>query len=268
MFYPISLYGAHHNGATGCYSRLAAKIGRIMRSLLFDFGGTLDWPLHWLDRFINHYQACGLTITRAELDPAFDAATQAAYRQSTNLQNYGLHDLVRHLVRLQIDFLLKSKHVWDSPVLVESDELAKLISDSFVRESQLGLSRSHKLLNSLAQHFTIGIVSNFYGNLSFVLAEAGFGHVIKAVADSGCLGIYKPDLQIYRAALAMLAAEASDTIMIGDSLIKDCFPARQLGMKTVWLRHSCTPDETNWRERANFTISTLDELVELLCRIS
>lgn len=254
-------------GGSRYYFRSTAKIGP-MRSLLFDFGGTLDWPLHWLDRFVNHYQACGVSIARADLDPAFDAATQAAYRQSANLQNYGLCDLIRHLVRLQLDFLSKSEHRWDPPVSAEPHKVVERISDSFVQESQLGLSRSRKLLNSLAQHFTIGIVSNFYGNLSFVLVEAGFSHSIKAVTDSGCLGIYKPDLRIYRAALAMLAAEASDTIMVGDSLAKDCFPARQLGMKAVWLRHSRVPDETDWKESANFTISALDELPELLCRIS
>jgi hypothetical protein len=38
-------------------------------ALLFDFGGTLDGPAHWLDRFLASYRNAGIDISRADLDP-------------------------------------------------------------------------------------------------------------------------------------------------------------------------------------------------------
>lgn len=238
-----------------------------MRSLLFDFGGTLDGPLHWLDRFLKHYQACGLAIARKELEPAFDAATRTAYRQSARMQHYTLLDLVTHLVTYQLDFLVNNDRQYEGFASNTRGELAACISDRFVGESRIDLERNLNLLRPLAQQFTIGIVSNFYGNLSVVLADAGFEHAVTAVADSGRLGVYKPDLEIYRQALAMMSNSASETLMIGDSLTKDCRPARKLGMKTVWFRPEPHLDANDSGGAADFVISSLDELPDLLCRI-
>jgi hypothetical protein len=81
---------------------------RQMRTILFDFGATLDYPRHWLDRFFVHYRAAGIGLTREQLDPGFDHATRIAYRSSKMLSTYGLTELVDYLVRLQIEFL--SRH--------------------------------------------------------------------------------------------------------------------------------------------------------------
>jgi hypothetical protein len=41
------------------------------RAILFDFGGTLDGPSHWHDRFLARYRASGLGLSRDELDSAY-----------------------------------------------------------------------------------------------------------------------------------------------------------------------------------------------------
>src|ERR1700719_3702714 len=74
-------------------------------AILFDFGGTLDCPSHWLDRFLAHYRASGFEITRAELDPAFDFATKAGYAAGKTIERFKLGDLVRFLVGNQFEFL-------------------------------------------------------------------------------------------------------------------------------------------------------------------
>jgi putative hydrolase of the HAD superfamily len=239
-----------------------------MRSLLFDFGGTLDGPLHWLDRFVKHYRICGIDIARSELEPAFDSATQAAYRQSARLQDCDLLVLVKYLVDFQLDFLTKDESSWKISETTQScADLASRISASFVQESLRDLGRSHHLLLKLARDYTIGIVSNFYGNLRVVLASAGFADEVRIVADSGRLGIYKPDLQIYQQALSMLQSKAHETVMIGDSLTKDCQPARELGMTAIWFRAESSSIATRRTESADFAISSLEELPELLWQL-
>lgn len=238
-----------------------------MRAILFDFGGTLDFPRHWLDRFVAHYQAAGIDIKRAELDVAFTAATQKAYACSAMLRDYSLSQLVGLLIELQFENLRVHGAAGSRRLLTEaaSDgvtaELNIRIRDSFVAESAVGFATSRPLLALLARRAKIGVVSNFYGNLDRVIAEADLARSVTAIADSGRLGFYKPDPRIFAASLAKLDVHPHDTVMVGDSIRKDCAPARAMGMATVWLRHR----ELRWREAApsdpiDFTIDDLEEL--------
>jgi putative hydrolase of the HAD superfamily len=244
-----------------------------MRAVLFDFGGTLDSPRHWLDRFLAHYDYAGLPLTRAELDPAFDIATRVAYRSCEALRNHSLQELIPFLVNLQLEHLRDdqtgvSRIVKQLAADSVKREITRRITQAFVEESMEGLAHSRAVLSSLQSRFAIGIVSNFYGNLERILRDAGFASILAALADSGRLGIFKPDAGIYHAALAMLGVPASETIMVGDSLEKDCAPASGLGMHTVWLRHQEAPREPAGRIHADFTIDRLDELKDLICGMS
>ena len=237
-----------------------------MRAILFDFGGTLDYPRHWLDRFLLHYRAAGVAISRSELDRAFEAATRIAYQNSSALRGYGLSQLIDYLVGLQIEELSRRGLGTLSQMLADLDwaareRLVRGIREGFVAESRDGLARSSKLLSRWSQDFKLGVVSNFYGNLDSILAEVGIAPLFHAVADSCRVGIFKPDPGIFRAALEQL--DACDVLMVGDSLDKDCAPARRLGLKTAWLRHDGAPLPANAHEAPDFTIQALEELNEL-----
>src|SRR5215469_5958389 len=141
----------------------------MISALLFDFGGTLDGPLHWLDRFLVQYQAAGIEISRDELDRAFDQATAAGYRATKVVQRFGTTDLVRFLVGNQIEFLahhgaepLRSSLGLDSRARHRMNEQ---ITAGFVKATKEGLDANRGVLKELKQRFRLGIVSNFYGNL-------------------------------------------------------------------------------------------------------
>jgi FMN phosphatase YigB (HAD superfamily) len=220
----------------------------MMRTILFDFGGTLDYPRHWLDRFVTHYRAAGIEITRAQLDPAFDHATRMGYRSTRLLSSYGLTELVDFLVHQQLGYLNRD----GAPEIRETlgaasagmrlPEIAGFITQSFVSESRLGLAASRKLLMIVYDRFRMGIVSNFYGNLENILAEYDLASFFAAVADSSQLGVFKPEPGIFDHAIKALGAVPAETSMVGDSLNKDCAPARDLGLTTIWLRHPLPDD--------------------------
>ena len=46
----------------------------------------------------------------------------------------------------------------------------------------------------------------------------------------------KPDRRIFEKALEMAGCTPEDAAMIGDRLDNDIYPAKMLGMKTVWVR--------------------------------
>ncbi len=239
-----------------------------MRVILFDFGGTLDFPRHWLDRFLTHYHEAAVVLTRDELDKAFDTATRTAYRAASSIRCYGLSDVVRYLVGLQLDDLSRNgtgrvKAAVEQAAGGDFDKLAERISGGFVQESIAGLVESRDVLAALKPRFRIGVVSNFYGNLDRVLSEAGLSELVDTIADSSRLGIFKPDPGIYRAALAGLGAQPGEAAMVGDSLDKDCAPAKRLGLTTAWLRHADAAQTKDVEGVADFTIEGLAELKTL-----
>ena len=234
-----------------------------MRAILFDFGGTLDGSSHWLDRFLAHYWASGLSLSRDELDSAYAHATRRAYDDSERLREYGLARLVEYLVGAQFDWLLEKGPLELRDVLGRSgarkSQIAEQISRGFVGESARGLERGRKVLRTLKSRFSLGVVSNFYGNLDHILAEARIAELLGAVADSTRLGFFKPDVRIFQEALHQLAVAPADAVMVGDSLDKDCAPARSLGLKTLWV-HNPGAQTRGDEAMADYKISTLDEL--------
>jgi FMN phosphatase YigB (HAD superfamily) len=235
-------------------------------ALLFDFGGTLDGPAHWLDRFIASYRFAGVDISRNELDPAFDHATRTGYGATKIVARFGMTDLVRFLVGHQFEYLRKSgpdqlRATLENSGAAGRHRLVEAVTNSFVRETAAGMSHSRDIVAPLKSRFKLGVVSNFYGNLDRVLEEAKLDRLFTAVADSSRIGIFKPDLGIFEAALKKIQCAPESVAMIGDSLGKDCAPARKLGMRTVWLRTE--PRDGEDSVAADVTIRSIDEVGQI-----
>ena len=235
-------------------------------ALLFDFGGTIDGPAHWLDRFLASYRVAGIEITRADLDPAFAHATRTGYGATRVVARFGITDLVRFLVGHQFEYLYRSGPEWLRERLRAAGasgrhRFVESVTNSFVRETNPGLAHSREVIGPLRSRFKLGIVSNFYGNLDRVLEEAKLARYFAAVVDSSRAGVFKPDPRIYEAALKKLQCTAESVAMIGDSLAKDCAPARKLGMRTVWLCAEPRGDEDC--DAADVTIRSIDEVARI-----
>ena len=243
-----------------------------MRAILFDFGGTLDFPRHWLDRFLGHYRAAGLALTRAQLDLGFARATREAYRKSADLRHFGLAELIDYLVTAQLAELCEAGDPVTREVIETARRCGKLsamaaqISRTFVAESRAGMAASAAVLETLAPRFKMGVVSNFYGNLERVLAEAGLARYFAAIADSSRVGVFKPDIGLFTFALERMGVGPHAAAMVGDSLDKDCAPARRLGITAIWLPGGDLPNVAGTAAAsatADFTIAALAELKDL-----
>jgi FMN phosphatase YigB (HAD superfamily) len=233
-------------------------------AILFDFGGTLDYRAHWLDRFLNHYKAAGLELNRVTLDRAFTAATGAAYRSADQMRELKLEATIHYLVDLQMAELCANESLHARPIhALDRRHLAATISRSFADESRTGLAASRDVLGRLAADYKLGIISNFYGNLDRILDEAGMLQMFAFVGDSSRLGSFKPDPAMFHAAMRAIAVEPDAILMVGDSPAKDCAPARALGIRTAWLRHPNIDAEVARSVCADFTITALAELEHL-----
>lgn len=194
------------------------------KALLFDFGGTLDDDGRpWLERLRPLWREAGARHPETALDRAF-------YDADDNLPK-------RHaLAGLDLAATVALQCTDTGAILLPGDRRAAArVAERYVADSRAALARNKPMLERLARRFKLGIVSNFYGNLSGILEAEGLLSLFGAVADSGRVGAEKPDAAIFQWALSRLDVPASDAWMVGDSLKRDMAGAERLGMGHVWL---------------------------------
>lgn len=191
-----------------------------MKSILFDYGGTLDSDgATWLERFLPIYKECGIEVPRERFDRAFyDSDDTLPTRFSLD----GL-DLEQTL-SLQVRQVLAA-------LAPDRVELTARIAGRFAADSRAQFRRLEPTLQRLAQRYRLGIVSNFYGNLDGILRAEGLRRHFSVVADSGVLGVAKPDPKIFLHAAQALESRPEECVMVGDSVPRDMKGAAGVGMK-------------------------------------
>lgn len=198
-------------------------------AILFDFGGTLDADgVAWKERFYRLYRAEGLDISSDRFAQAFYRADDALVgRIPTTLS---LNDTVYRLTQN----VAQELEVHDKAMI-------QRVAHRFMANTQEHLTANMWLLQDLTRRYRLGIVSNFYGNLTSVCREAGLGPLFHTIIDSEVVGHLKPSPEIFHVALRDLHAEPWQTVFVGDSLQRDMVGARAVGMAHVWLTQQPTP---------------------------
>jgi HAD superfamily hydrolase (TIGR01509 family) len=203
-----------------------------IKTLLFDFGGTLDADgTAWQERFYAYYKSVGLDMTPAMFASAFYAADNPLV--GTLAHDADLTKTVRRLTdNLEIEIACR-----DSGMVNERPDLDRVqhVAALFLAEASAAFARNRPLLEALGARYQLGVVSNFYGNLEAVCQGADLSPLFAVIVDSYRVGAQKPDPAIFRAALDPLRATPETTLVVGDSLIRDRAGARRLGMGFVWI---------------------------------
>ncbi|HMH51204.1 MAG TPA: HAD family hydrolase [Candidatus Acidoferrum sp.] len=201
----------------------------MIAALLFDFGGTLDADgLPWKERFRQLYRACGVDADDEVFDPVFYAADDALVGALP--PGCGL----RGTVELLADGVSAKLGVSDA-------RLTARVARRFLDTSLVRLSASARMLARLRGRYRLGLVSNFYGNLAAVCAEAGIADHFDVMVDSTRVGFTKPDARIFRHATDALGIDPAGVTFIGDSPTRDMAGARGVGMPHVWLTGQASP---------------------------
>jgi HAD superfamily hydrolase (TIGR01509 family) len=79
-----------------------------------------------------------------------------------------------------------------------------------------------------------GIVSNSEGHLAQLVDELGHAGSFDAIADSGRLGLEKPDPRIFAWTAEQLAVPASALVHVGDAWEADVRGALAAGGRAIW----------------------------------
>jgi putative hydrolase of the HAD superfamily len=218
---------------THCTSRPDSVRAVGLEAILLDYGGTLDGDaLHWFDHFVRLYADAGMNLPTPMIKEAFYAADAALYREA-EITAYGLERMVRCHVAFQLRHLDR-----DDP------QLAARLADAFIADTRAAWDRNRPPLRRLAHHYRLGVVSNSYGNMPALLAEADLAP-FTVILDSALVGIAKPDPALYTLAARRLDLPPAAILHVGDSWERDVVPAHTIGMRTAWLARpgAATPAE-------------------------
>ena len=226
------------------------------RLLLFDYGGTLDVPArHWSNVLWEAYQYVGLKVEYARFRDAYVYAERRLEADGLISTSDVFRNVLYKKFLLHLDFL----HVPQTELY--AGQMADYC-DTLVRRN---LTSSRKLLSQLSEAgFELGVVSNFYGNLSVVLEDYDLLSFFRTVIDSAVVGVRKPSSDIWQKVFDKTGFSESQTIVIGDSFKNDIEPAHFLGCQTVWLKGEMwNPGEFD-ETIPDVVISSLDDLQQIL----
>ncbi len=231
-----------------------------MNAILFDFGGTIDTDgVHWREKFYQAYQEAGLLLPEHVFDAAYARAERKMCSGVLGPED-GLRRTLKTQVTLQIMEIAKGRRgsSYAPPANAAHD-----IAERCMRDVLETVRHQVPLLLRWSQQYTLGLVSNFYGNLVSVVRGLGIAEYFAAVVDSAVVGIRKPDPRIFRSALDTLGCSPGDALVVGDSYDRDIVPAKSLGCGTVWLQNTLRK-EVHDTGKADFIISSLRGLDSIL----
>ena len=122
------------------------------------------------------------------------------------------------------------------------------------------------ILEILSQKYKLGVIANQVAGTKDRLDNWGIGKYFDVVVASAEAECAKPDLKIFNLSLEQAGCKPNEAVMIGDRLDNDIVPAKQLGMKTVWVRQGFAKYQSisNETEKPDFIIDSISDILDIL----
>ena len=134
------------------------------------------------------------------------------------------------------------------------------------QEAEKPYSNAKAVLKQMyAKGYRLGVIANQSAGIKDRLSNWGLLAYFDIILASAEEGISKPDIEIFHRALIAAKCVPSEAVMIGDRLDNDIFPAKKVGMKTVWIKQGLggLVEVVRQSEQADYEIENLSELLSL-----
>ena len=120
-------------------------------------------------------------------------------------------------------------------------------------------------LRILKKKYKLGIIANQIPGAEKRLEEMGIRRYFDVIVSSAEEGVAKPDPRIFNIALTRAGCKPEQAVMIGDRIDNDIVPAKQMGMKTVWIKQGVG---RYWNiqgdcETPEYEVNSLSELLSI-----
>ncbi|MDR0286423.1 MAG: HAD family hydrolase, partial [Clostridiales bacterium] len=119
------------------------------------------------------------------------------------------------------------------------------------------------LLTELSNRYSLGVIANHGKDTAELL---GINRFFKVYTASGAVGFGKPDLRIFEMALTQANCKPENALMIGDRLDNDIYPAKKLGMKTMWIKQGFggMAEPVSPEHEPDYMVDSLPEILDVL----
>ena len=118
------------------------------------------------------------------------------------------------------------------------------------------------MVAQLAKHFKLGIIANQNTKIKQKLEDAGVLQHFLYKAVSADVGLTKPDPEYFKYVLNESGAAANCAVMIDDNPVRGLYPAKSLGMTTVW--YKLADNFHIQQDSIDYTIGSLVELESIV----
>lgn len=253
------------------------------RAVVFDLDDTLIWDERLSRRALAETAGLGAARSGADAERLAAAAKSAAdelWRAHAPVQRceelgvvafegmwgrfHGEEDYLRHL-REWVPFF--RTEVWRRALAVEGrvdEDLASELGALFARrrrELQDPLPDAEEILHQLrAAGLRLGLLTNGAPDLQHEKIEAsGLGLFFDEAVVSGEIGTGKPEPDIFHHLLERLGTAPHESLMVGNSLVRDIAGGKRAGMPTCWLALE-GEDEPVGSVEPDYTIRSLAEV--------
>jgi len=223
-------------------------MSKTVSNVLVDFDGTLhDTDLVYAARLDGLFGREGKTLYHMFLSDVHRGVVHKRYPERHDDMDLHLRLLLEHLGEPRnsenIDLLA-------SRFRAASEDVVK--SPMFYHEAGAFLDRAVKAGLMLCLSTGGGNTLEKAEVIARVFGSDYFGEVI----GEELLGFQKHDPSYYREALRRLGWKAEETTSVGDTLETDILPAREVGIRTIWLdRDSEAPASLD--SRPDYTVPDL-----------
>ncbi len=232
----------------------------MIKGIIFDYGGTIDSRgVHWSEVIWDGYRAAGVNVSKEQFRDSYVHAERELARVRHILPADNFHDLLLKKMRIELQDLVEKGHLHCDDI----EPLAQQVAQYCYQEARSSIEEARPVLEQLAKHYPMMLVSNFYGNVDSVLRDFDVRKYFKGVIESAVVGVRKPNPVIFALGVDVLELPASQVLVVGDSLKKDILPAESLGCQVLWLKgKGWTADED--AQTHPCTIKSLNEIPQLL----
>lgn len=225
----------------------------MIKAILFDFGGTIDTGgTHWFKKIQEVYKKFEISIDENVLREAYIYAERKLEKTKIP-DNMSFKEIIGYKFAFQFQFIIEN-----SNLNIENEYVA-LMTEYLYSEIKDEIEKNKEEIIALKDKYYIGIVSNFYGNLNYVLNEFGVLELCDLTIDSTNFGIRKPNENIWLHAIYKLNLDSDEVVIIGDSHKNDIAPAMKIGARSIWLKRELWNKEEETKE-SDMSVGSFPEI--------
>ena len=134
------------------------------------------------------------------------------------------------------------------------------------KEDEFPYKDAHSVLSELqGRGYKLGIIANQIEGTAERFEKWSLRHFFDVIAASAEIGFAKPDERIFKKALELAGCVAEECVMVGDRLDNDIYPAKKIGMTTVWMKNGLAQYQKKelGMSVADYQLEKLSELLSI-----